>query len=110
MDFNPFRYTDASELLVKEKGMTTTREQISDYFEEMDESVLLMDGFEDAFIGYSQRINDPILAVYSYDKMVDVLMSRDGMDYDEATEYIDFNCVGAYVGEQTPIIVRSLPM
>lgn len=90
--------------------MTTTREQISDYFEEMDESVLLMDGFEDAFIGYSQRINDPILAVYSYDKMVDVLMSRDGMDYDEATEYIDFNCVGAYVGEQTPIIVRSLPM
>jgi hypothetical protein len=39
-----------------------------------------------------------------------VLMTRDGMDYDEASEYIDFNCVGAYVGEQTPIIVRSLAM
>ena len=90
--------------------MTTARDKIDEYLKEMDESALLMDGFEDAFIGFSQRINDPILAVYSYDKMVEVLMFRDGMDYDEATEYIDFNCVGAYVGEQTPIIVRSLPM
>ncbi len=110
MDFNPFRYKDASELLVKEKGMTTTRNEIDEYLKEMDESTLLMDGFEDALIGFSQRINDPLLAVYSYDKMVEVLMTRDGMDYDEASEYIDFNCVGAYVGEQTPIIVRSLAM
>lgn len=110
MDFNPFRYKDASELLAKEKGMTTTRDKIDEYLKEMDESTLLMDGFEDALIGFSQRINDPLLAVYSYDKMVEVLMYRDGMDYDEACEYIDFNCVGAYVGEQTPIIVRSLAM
>lgn len=109
MDFDPFRYKDASTLLYKERTMTT-REQIDEYLKEMDETTLLMDGFEDAFIGFSQRINDPILAVYSYDKMVEVLMFRDGMDYDEATEYIDFNCVGAYVGEQTPIIVRSLSM
>jgi hypothetical protein len=110
MDFNPFRHKDASELLSKEKGMTTTREQIDEYLKEMDESTLLMDGFEDAFIGFSQRINDPLLAVYSYDKMVEVLMTRDGMDYDMASEFIDFNCVGAYIGEQTPIIVRSLVM
>lgn len=90
--------------------MTTTRNEIDEYLKEMDESTLLMDGFEDALIGFSQRINDPLLAVYSYDKMVEVLMTRDGMDYDEASEYIDFNCVGAYVGEQTPIIVRSLAM
>jgi hypothetical protein len=74
----------------------------------MDESTLLMDGFEDAFLGFSRRINEPVLAVYSYDKMVEVLMTRDGMDYDEATEYIDYNCVGAWVGEQTPIIVQEI--
>ena len=110
MDFNPFRYKDASAVLTKDKKMTTTRQQISDAFEDMGESILLMDGFEDAFIGYSQRINEPMLAVYSYDKMVDVLMFRDGMTHDEASEYIDFNCVGAWVGEQTPIIVHTLLM
>lgn len=67
-----------------------------------------MDGFDDAIIGYSQRINDPILAVYSWDLMVKILMERDGMSDEEAMEYIDFNCLGAWVGEQTPIIVLPL--
>lgn len=76
-------------------------------FEDMGESALLMDGFENAFIGFSQRINEPVLAVYSRVKMAEVLMSRDGMTYDEAEEFIEYNCVGAWVGEQTPIIVND---
>lgn len=87
--------------------MMTTREKISKLFEEMDESVLLMDGFEEAFIGYSQRINEPVLAVYSYERMLGVLVRRDDMDYDEAAEYISYNCLGAWVGEKTPIIVMG---
>ena len=82
------------------------RDEISSKFEEMEENVLLMDGFEEAFIGYSQRINEPVLAVYSWEKMVDVLMTRDGMSDDEAIEYISYNCQGAWVGERTPIIVE----
>ncbi len=84
-----------------------TRQEISDMFEDMGESALLMDGFENAFIGFSQRINEPVLAVYSRVKMAEVLMSRDGMTYDEAEEFIEYNCVGAWVGEQTPIIVND---
>jgi hypothetical protein len=110
MDYNPFRYKDASELLSKEKKMTTTREELTEHFKEIDEDTLLMDGFDDACIGYSQRINEPVLAVYSYEKMVEVLMTRDGMDDEEAMEFIEFNCVGAWIGERTPIIVRSLLM
>jgi hypothetical protein len=75
---------------------------------ELGEDILVMDGFDDAIIGYSQRINDPILAVYSWDLMVKVLMERDGMSDEEAMDYIDFNCLGAWVGEQTPIIVLPL--
>jgi Ca2+-binding EF-hand superfamily protein len=110
MDHNPFRYKDASELLSKEKKMTTTREELTEHFKEIDEDTLLMDGFDDACIGYSQRINEPVLAVYSYEKMIEVLMTRDGMDDEEAMEFIEFNCVGAWIGERTPIIVRSLLM
>ena len=84
------------------------REMLNDYLNDIGEPVLLMDGFDEAFIGLSQRINEPMLAVYGYDEMVDLLMSRDGMDDEEAMEFIDYNCVGAWVGERTPIIVRSI--
>jgi len=105
-----FRYKDASLNHSLKENEMTTRQQISDYLEEMGETTLLMDGFEDAFIGFSRRINEPVLAVYSYDKMVEVLMFRDGMSSNDATEFIDYNCVGAWVGEQTPIIVQSPPL
>lgn len=85
--------------------ITKLRKRINDFFIERDENILLMDGFDEAFIGYSQRINEPMLAVYSWKKMVDVCVKRDGMTDDEATEYIEYNCIGAWVGERTPIIV-----
>lgn len=84
-----------------------TREQIGEFFSEIDETILLMDGFEEAFIGYSQRMNEPLLAVYSLKLMTDLCMFRDGMTHEEAEEYIEFNCIGAWVGEKTPIIVRD---
>ena len=107
VDFNPFRYKDAStEYDTMPKGATMiTRAIIEEQLQEMGETPLLMDGFDEACIGYSQRMNEPLLAVYSYEKMVEVLMTRDGMDDEMAMEYIDFNCVGAYMGETTPIIV-----
>jgi hypothetical protein len=75
---------------------------------ELEEDILVMDGFDDAIIGYSQRINDPTLAVYSWELMVKILMERDGMSDEEAMEYIEYNCLGAWVGERTPIIVLPL--
>lgn len=105
-----FRYIDASNHhdLIPKGESVPTREQINDQLLEMEESTLLMDGFDEAFIGFSRRINDPLLAVYSWEKMVNILIERDGMSYDDATEYIDYNCIGAYVGEQTPIIVMPI--
>jgi len=84
-----------------------TRDDIDAYLKERGETVLLMDGFDEALIGFSQRINEPLLAVYSYNVMVDVCVFRDGMSYEEAEEYIEYNCIGAWVGEQTPIIVQE---
>jgi len=82
-----------------------TRAEINEYLEDRDENALLMDGFDQALIGFTQRINEPLLAVYDYERMVTVCVERDGMDEEEAEEYINFNCVGAWVGERTPIIV-----
>ena len=87
-----------------------TREDIQKYLEDIGEQALLMDGFEHAIIGFSQRINEPLLAVYSFEEMVKTCIFRDGMTDEEAEEYIEFNCISAWVGEQTPIIVKPITM
>ena len=74
---------------------------------ETDEEIMLMDGFEEAFIGFSKRCGQPTLATYSYEKMLQILIERDEMDVEEADEYIMYNCEGAWMGELTPIILHE---
>ena len=71
----------------------------------LDEEIMLMDGFEEAFIGISRRCSRPSLATYSFKKMIEVLEQRDGMDQEEAIEFIEYNCAGAWMGELTPVIL-----
>jgi hypothetical protein len=68
--------------------------------------MLLATGFEDAFIGEALRFgfNEPV-AAYDYDKCLEILQ-RDGMSYEEAVEYFEFNTLGAWVGEQTPVFIE----
>lgn len=75
------------------------------YLSYEDEEIMLMDGFEEAFIGLSKRCGKPSLATYSFDKMLQILVDRDGMDVEEADEYISYNCLGAWMGELTPVIL-----
>ena len=43
--------------------------------------------------------------VYSGDKIVSILINRDGMTRDEALDFIDFNIDNAYIGKDTPLLV-----
>ena len=63
---------------------------------------LRADGFNEAIIGNEYHGG---LVVYSIEKILKILIIRDGMDMDEAIEYFDFNIAGAYVGEMTPIFI-----
>ena len=69
--------------------------------------MLKWDGFDNEIIGVGERNNTDSMIVYDYDKMVKVLVTRDDMSYEEAEEYIDFNIVGAWIGDTTPIIVTK---
>lgn len=66
---------------------------------------LLADGFEDALIGITENHHHLDVAVYDYDKAVDILMLRDGMGCAEAIEFMEYNVLGAYVGKNTPMFV-----
>lgn len=48
--------------------------------------------------------------VYDYDKMVEELMADEEWNYDDATEWIDYNTIRAlpYAGENGPIIMYKL--
>jgi hypothetical protein len=68
-----------------------------------DETVLLADGFEDAFVGIGRQFGKPI-AVYDRLKCIDIL--KEDMSEEEAEEYFQFNVEGSYVGESTPIFLE----
>jgi hypothetical protein len=86
--------------------MVMNKKELEDLiYYEIDEDILLMDGFEEAFIGFSKRCGQPTLATYSFEKMLQVLVERDDMDVEEAAEYISYNCAGAWMGELTPVIL-----
>lgn len=80
----------------------TLRERIA----EENPEALFADGFDDALVGMAERCGQPTLAVYDYEKAVEVLRVRDGMEYEEAIEWMDFNVVGAWFGPHTPVWLR----
>jgi len=43
--------------------------------------------------------------VYSGKEIVSILMERDGMEWDEAMDFIDFNIDNTYIGKDTPLLV-----
>ena len=65
--------------------------------------MLLADGLDEAFLGVGKRGCQKDVAVYSIPKAIDVLVQRDGMSPEEAEEYLEFNSIGAWVGDETPI-------
>lgn len=80
----------------------TVRAWLDDLVEEMEEGVLLADGFDDALLGYAQRTGQPPVAIYDRAKCIDILMNRDAMNLEEAEEHFEFNVAGAWVGAGTP--------
>lgn len=66
---------------------------------------LMADGFEDALIGIAYRCGQKPLAVYSMRRAIRLLVERDGMSESDAEEYLEFNVLGAWNGENTPIFL-----
>ena len=80
----------------------TLRERIA----EENPEALFADGLDEALVGMAERCGEPTLAVYDYARAVEVFMTRDGMAYEEAVEWMDFNVVGAWMGPHTPVWLR----
>lgn len=68
--------------------------------------MLKIDGYDSACIGVITKLDGTPVLAYSWELLVKCSMEEHGMeDWEEAVEYVEFNIVGAYVGEDTPLIV-----
>ena len=87
-----------------------TNMSLREWVSEFNEEAVLADGFDEAFLGMVERygISAPV-ALYDKDKCFQILVDRDGMTYEEAVEYFDFNVIGAWVGEYTPMFLNVYP-
>ena len=70
-----------------------------------DDELLKIDGFDDAIIGVEKSTEQKL--IYDIDKIAEILTTRDQMSYEDAHDYISYNITSAYVGEKTPILVKT---
>ena len=73
-------------------------------FDLEENDMLVMDGYNHCIVGVVERFGQTPLVCYDRDKVIESHMSE-GMDYDEAEEFFEFNQIGAWLGESTPCFI-----
>ena len=90
--------------LIKASELPQWLEYIQDW---LPEGAMKIDRFDDCICGIVERHGMDALLLYDTNTMIEKLMDKDGMDYEEAVEYFDFNIKGAWMGEGTPCFFRD---
>lgn len=70
--------------------------------------MLRIEGHDDAILGPALAWTPEgrtFVLVYDAEAIRDTLMTRDGMSFEDAREFIEFNIEGAYLGPDTPILL-----
>jgi hypothetical protein len=75
---------------------------VRELLSEENPDALFADGLDEALVGVARRCGQPTLAVYDYEKCVECFVGQ-GMSHEDAIEWMEFNVVGAWLGEGTPI-------
>ena len=73
---------------------------------DLERPVTRLDGLDEAVIGTVERLGSPTVLLYDEDKIIEILMRRDGMSNEEAIDFYAFNIVNAWVGYTTPAFAR----
>jgi hypothetical protein len=84
--------------------MIMTIDELNDYMDGSEEPFLQPDGFEDCLVGIAEGFGGEEALVYDKDKVLQKLQD-DGMSFEEAIEYFEYNIIGAYVGPKTPLYI-----
>ena len=80
---------------------------VREWCAEIDEEIILADGFDDAFVGVAERCGMGPVAVYDREKCIEVLISK-AFGREDAEEYFDFNVAGCKFSEGNPTFIDTL--
>ena len=83
-----------------------TRDEIEDLYSDDEPEILFADGYDEAIAGTIWDGERPRV-VYKVEDILNILMERDEMTYDEASEYFDFNIAGSHMGVYTPLYLET---
>lgn len=73
------------------------------------DEAIVFDGLDEAVIGVGNQHGKPPVVVYDADRMAQALARDLDGDIDGAWEWLEFNVLGLYAGDRTPIIVFGIP-
>lgn len=76
-----------------------------EFITEHNPEAILWDGLDSCLVGVSADGK----AIYSMDKLLEHFELYEDMNEQDAIEHIEYNILGAYVGEYTPIYIHLLP-
>lgn len=85
-----------------EAWIAQQEKELERYDAECDDPIIFPE-FQKALVGYGVRFSHRV-AIYDYARCLDILEAN-GMSYEEAIEWMEYNVVGAYLGERTPVFL-----
>ena len=85
---------------------TMNRADITDLYGDDEPNILFAEGFDEAIAGVIWD-GERTRVVYDTELILELLMGRSEMSYEEAVEYFDFNIAGSYMGEYTPLYLET---
>lgn len=62
---------------------------------------------DEAIVGVAERINLNPVVVYDVDKILEIYMNIHGMSDIDALEMYNYNLLGAWIGEETPLFLTK---
>jgi len=80
---------------------------IEEITEHYPESLVLPAVFNSAILGMVSRCGMEDIVCYDYNKVIYLLIKRDGLSHEEAVEHFEFNIIGSYVGDYTPCFLNK---
>ena len=76
-----------------------------DEIAEINPEAMMADGFDDAILGMCIQFGTEPIVAYDYEKCLNILMERDGINRTDAIDFMEFNVIGSYVGLHTPVFI-----
>lgn len=75
--------------------------------EDLDPEIILIDGYDSCFVGIVNRMGQPDIACYDYEKCIDLLLRDTGMTYEECVDFFCYNVLSAWWGDRTPCFIYA---